>query len=144
MATPAPPAPGLPTLMTVYPGAAEQARHVRADLRQFLNGCPVADDVILCASELVANAAIHSASRLPGRTFSVRAEVHQDSHVLILVSDCGGAWTDRPADPTRGRGLDIVRAYASDHGIITTAAGRTVWARFAWQSADGAASGPER
>ena len=37
--------------------------------------CPRADDVILCASELAANAALHSRSRLPGGTFTVRATV---------------------------------------------------------------------
>src|SRR6266478_3363036 len=43
-------------------GTTEQIRAVRADLRGLLGDCPMADDVILCASELAANAAIHSRS----------------------------------------------------------------------------------
>jgi|HubBroStandDraft_6_1064221.scaffolds.fasta_scaffold1013891_2 anti-sigma regulatory factor (Ser/Thr protein kinase) len=57
---------------STYPGAAEHISTVRADLRPLLRNCPVADDVILCASELAANAATHSNSRLPGGTFTVR------------------------------------------------------------------------
>jgi hypothetical protein len=42
-----------------YPGVAEHIRAVRADLRALLAKCPMADDVVLCASELAANAALH-------------------------------------------------------------------------------------
>ena len=55
---------------------------VRADLRALLQECPVADEVILCASELAANAALHSDSRLVGGTFTVRATVHHGCHCL--------------------------------------------------------------
>jgi hypothetical protein len=43
----------------------DQIRAVRADLRALLGDSPIADDVILCASELAANAALHSRSRKP-------------------------------------------------------------------------------
>jgi hypothetical protein len=36
---------------TTYPGTTSQVRAVRADLRGLLDGCPMADDVILCASD---------------------------------------------------------------------------------------------
>jgi anti-sigma regulatory factor (Ser/Thr protein kinase) len=38
----------------------------------------MADDVILCASELAANAATHSRSRLSGGTFTVRIKISPD------------------------------------------------------------------
>jgi hypothetical protein len=67
-----PPAPGAlaPRKLDVtYPGRADQIRLVRADLRTVLDDCPLADDVILCASELAANAVLLSRSRRPGGTF---------------------------------------------------------------------------
>ena len=75
MHTPAPRTIGLRTTEVTYPGGTEYIRAVRADLRAFLDDCSRADDVILCASELAANAAQHSRSRLPGGTFTVRAVI---------------------------------------------------------------------
>ena len=57
MHTPAPRTIGLRTTEVTYPGGTEHIRAVRADLRAFLDDCSRADDVILCASELAANAA---------------------------------------------------------------------------------------
>jgi hypothetical protein len=57
MHTPAPRTIGLRTTEVTYPGDAEHIRAARADLRVVLDDCPRADDVILCASELAANAA---------------------------------------------------------------------------------------
>jgi serine/threonine-protein kinase RsbW len=113
-----------------YPGATEHIRAVRADLRALLEGCPRADDVILCASELAANAAQHSRSRLPGGTLTVRATVSGDHHVLIEVQDNGGPWNQGMIDPTRHHGLDIVRAVADEWGIDGDHTSRTIWARF--------------
>lgn len=76
-----------------YPGSTEHIRPVRADLRAVLDDCPRADDVILCTSELAANAAQDSRSRLPGGTSTVRATVSVDHHVLIEVQDNGGPGT---------------------------------------------------
>ena len=74
-----------------YPGSLEQVRAVRADLHAVLHGCPRADEVILCASELAANAALHSYSRLPGGTFTVRATISPQGYVRIEVQDRGTA-----------------------------------------------------
>ncbi len=79
MHTPASRTIGLRTTEVTYPGGTEYIRAVRADLRAFLDDCSRADDVILCASELAANAAQHSRSRLPGGTFTVRAVMSPDT-----------------------------------------------------------------
>ena len=90
MNSPAPRALALRTTGVTYPGSPEQISAVRADLRPLLRGCPMADDVILCASELAANAAIHSYSRLPGGTFTVRAKISPGDYAWIEVEDNGG------------------------------------------------------
>ena len=61
---------------STYPGTAENVSTVRADLRPLLHDCPAADEVILCASELAANAVLHSNTRLPGGTFTVDELTH--------------------------------------------------------------------
>jgi anti-sigma regulatory factor (Ser/Thr protein kinase) len=115
-----------------FPGHAEQIRQVRRVLTRMLAGCPAADDIVLCASELAANAVRHSCSGLPGRTFSLRVEVCQGDYVRIAVDDDGGPWIEAGSDLACGRGLAIVTALAADWGIVTGAAGRTVWAVFDW------------
>ena len=55
--------------------------------------------MILCASELAANAAVHSRSRLPGGTFTVRATVSPGLHARVEVEDNGGAWNQGMIDP---------------------------------------------
>jgi anti-sigma regulatory factor (Ser/Thr protein kinase) len=130
-----PPAPAAATVRTIantYPGRIDQARQVRADLRPILDGCPIADDVIICASELAANAARHSLSREPGGTFTVRVEVNPGAYVRIEVEDDGGPWIEPPPDPARGRGLDIIRALAFDWGTYTDVDQRIVGACLAW------------
>jgi anti-sigma regulatory factor (Ser/Thr protein kinase) len=117
-----------------YPGTAEHIRAVRADLHPLLTDCPIADDVILCASELAANAALHSDSRLPGGTFTVRAAISPGHHVRIEVEDNGGPWTPATSDAARHHGLDIIRALATDWGIDGDHAVRTAWARFGWSN----------
>jgi serine/threonine-protein kinase RsbW len=130
---------------STYPGGPEHVRQVRADVRRLLDGCPVADDVILCVSELATNAAIHSDSRRSGGTFTVRTESRPGADVRIEVEDEGGRWISLAPDPSHGRGLGIVRALADDWGITTTPAGRAVWARITWQaSGDDGLAQPEQ
>jgi anti-sigma regulatory factor (Ser/Thr protein kinase) len=86
---------------STYPGAAEHISTVRADLRPLLRDGPVADDVILCASELAANAATHSNSRLPGGTFTVRIIVSRGDFIRIEIHDNGGPWTPAITDTHR-------------------------------------------
>ncbi len=111
---------------------AEHIRAVRADLRPLLTDCPMADDVILCASELAANAALHSNSRLSGGTFTVRATINPGRHVKVEIEDDGGPWTPATSDAARHHGLDIICIVANEWGIDGNYAARTVWARFDW------------
>ena len=132
MHTPAARALALRTNGVTYPGGIEHVRMVRADLHALLRDCPRADDVILCASELAANAALHSHSCLPGGTFTVRATVSPGLYVHIEVEDNGGPWTAGMSDPTGHHGLDIVRTLADGSGIDGDHTARTIWARFDW------------
>jgi len=94
----------------------------------------MAEDVILCASELAANTALHSNSRLIGGTFTVRAAIRPGHHVRIEVEDNGGPWTPATSDAARHHGLDIICIIADEWGIDDDYAARTVWARFDWPS----------
>lgn len=132
MHPPVPKAIALRTSEATYAGATEQMSSVRADLRALLRECPVADDVVLCASELAANAALHSRSCLPGGTFTVRTAIIKDAYVCIQVQDGGGHWTAVTGDQIGRHGLDIVRALASEWGIDGNLTTRTVWATFDW------------
>jgi anti-sigma regulatory factor (Ser/Thr protein kinase) len=128
---PAPRALALATSVT-YPGTSEHIRIVRADLRAILPECPMADDVILCASELAANAATHSRSRLPGGTFTVRVKISPGDYAWIEVEDDGGPKSPGLRDATGHHGLDIVRALATAWGVCGDHTTRTTWARFDW------------
>ena len=132
LATPAPRATGLRTTEVKYPGGTEHIRAVRADLRAVLGDCPRADDVILCASEMAANAAQHSRSRLPGGTFTVRATVSQGRYARIEVQDNDGPWAQAMTGPAHHHGLEIIGAVADAWGSDADHTTRTVWARFDW------------
>ena len=132
MHTPAARTLGARTTSVTYPGNIEHVRTVRADLRALLRDWPRADDVILCASELAANAAMHSRSRLPGGVITVRATISPDLYARIEVQDDGGPWNQGMIDPTRHHGLDIVRALPDEWGIDGDRSTRTIWARFDW------------
>ncbi|MGH3421071.1 MAG: ATP-binding protein [Streptosporangiaceae bacterium] len=112
-----------------YPGRADQLHHVRRVVASHLAGCAAADDAVLVASELAANAILHSRSR--AGHFTVRTELHPD-HVRIEAEDLGGPWRRRRPD-ARPHGLDIVEALTGPDGWgteIITGGGRIVWARF--------------
>jgi serine/threonine-protein kinase RsbW len=127
--------PGRRTFGRAYAGGPELLRRMRADLGAVLNGCPIADETILVASELAANAVIHSSSRRPGGRFIVRAEVCPGECVWVDVEDQGGAWAGCHPRDGRPHGLDIVQAIVGDGnwGIYGDAAlGRVAWARLGW------------
>ncbi len=132
MHTPAPRAAEVPAIEATYPGTPDQVGAVRATVRKLLDGCPIVDEVVLCVSELAANAVIHSRSRLSGGLFTMRAVVCRDDYVWVEVEDGGGPWAEAMPDPSRGHGLDIIRALANDWGIDGDRSSHVVWVRFDW------------
>ena len=111
-----------------YPGRADQLHHVRRAVASHLTGCAAAADAVLIASELAANAILHSRSR--AAHFTIRTELHP-GHVRIDAEDLGGPWRPRPPDG-RPHGLIVVEALTGPDGWgieTTTGGGRLVWAR---------------
>jgi anti-sigma regulatory factor (Ser/Thr protein kinase) len=116
-----------------FPATPDQVPRARGFLAALLDGSPLADDALLCLSELVTNAIQHSHSARPGGHFTVSTTI--TPHTLrVEVHDEGGPWQAQPAaaaatrpEPAgcgndaepgsgpvgqRGRGLMIVAALA--------------------------------
>ena len=53
-----------------FPGHAKETARIRREIAAYLDNCPVTQDMILIASELAANAILHTRSR--GSTLRVR------------------------------------------------------------------------
>jgi anti-sigma regulatory factor (Ser/Thr protein kinase) len=120
------------TYAVTYAGRPEQVSRVRWLVAELLDGCPVACDAVLLASEIATNAVCHSNSRESGGTFIVRVVIHENC-VRIEVEDQGGQW--KPEDARidgRGHGLDLVREIASDWAVDGSAKGRVVSFRLGW------------
>ena len=67
MSLPATSGPAVLRTARTYPGTPDQIRVVRVDIRALADGCPLAEDIVLCASELATNAVMHSDSGMPWR-----------------------------------------------------------------------------
>ncbi len=116
----------------VFPARPEQVGAARRLVAGLLAGTPVADDAILCVSELAGNCVSHSVSGYCGGTFTVRAEVHDGDYVWLEVTDQGGTWR-RSVPDGRVHGLEIVRRLASESGVAGSAfSGWEAWARLDW------------
>jgi serine/threonine-protein kinase RsbW len=133
-----------PVIGITYPGKTENVRTVRADLRPLLDGCPAADEALLCASELAANAALHSRSALASGEFTVRITLRPGSHVRIEIHDQGGSWTPPNHDRSQSHGLDIVDALAADWGVEGDYRARIFWARLNWQPSTAPPAGQQK
>ena len=112
-----------------YPGTADQLRHVRRALRQFLGSCPAADDAVCLLSELCANAVVHSDSGNSGGTFTVRAQ-HADGYIRAEVEDQGSDWHgELTTAATRPHGLYLLQNLASACGVTRISRVNLVWFR---------------
>ncbi len=127
-ATAPPPAGPARAWEATYPGTADQVRHVRAALRPLLRDCPAADDVILLADELAANAILFSDSGKPGGTFTVRLQHVPGDHVRAEVQDQGSTWDgDLTRSARRPHGLYRLLTLSTRCGIENGPQSRTAW-----------------
>jgi len=116
-----------------FPGRADQSRLVRQFIAFLLTGCPLADNAVFVAAELVANALQHTRSALPGGLFLVEVRRWRGG-VAVAVTDQGSTnepvtrRTDELAES--GRGLHTVEALATRWGWIGDASSHTVIAIF--------------
>ncbi|HLI39930.1 MAG TPA: ATP-binding protein [Streptosporangiaceae bacterium] len=101
--------------------------HARAFLAAFLHGCPAADDSVLLASELAANASVHSASGRPGGTFTLRARVYRSGRVHAEIEDRGSAWDGDVSSAEPPHGLFLLRQLSADCGARPGRRGWIVW-----------------
>ncbi len=119
------------TYKGTFHGRAEEAARVRREIAGFLNDCPLAEDIVLIAHELAANAILHSRSR--GASFAIRCELSPEA-VRVEIEDMGGPWRTRK-DDDRPHGLDIVHALTGPAGWGTERTPRDtriVWATLQW------------
>jgi serine/threonine-protein kinase RsbW len=120
-----------PGYTATFDGRAEEAARARREITRYLGTCPVTEDMVLIASELAANAIMHTRSR--GASFTIRCHA-RPTQARIEVEDNGGPWrTRQPGD--RPHGLDIIAALTGPDGWGTQPAGtggRIVWAELSW------------
>lgn len=113
------------------PASAAVVRHeLTADLTRLRVVPSCVDDVVLVASELVANAIRH-AEPVSARKIDVTWDFEDDG-IVIRVEDGTAEPPRRRSTGTRqpdGRGMAIIEALASDWGVERTARGKRVWAR---------------
>jgi hypothetical protein len=128
-----------------FPARPEQVGQARKFLAAVLQGCPAADDALLCLSELASNSVLHSDSRRPGGVFTVRAELRNGDYVRVEVRDGGGPWNEHPHADGRLHGLAIVRQVAAESGTDGNAqSGWIAWARLDLLRADTLPTGGQR
>jgi anti-sigma regulatory factor (Ser/Thr protein kinase) len=120
----------------VFPGRHEQVAHARRFVARALTSCPVADEAILCVSELATNTLLHTASGGEGE-FEVLIQRGQ-SWVRVAVCDEGSSTTPAPreldATSEDGRGLGLVALIAYRWGQWGDEHGRTVWFELRWDA----------
>jgi anti-sigma regulatory factor (Ser/Thr protein kinase) len=129
----------------IFAGAPAQVAEVRRFVACLLEGCPAREALVCCASELSANAVVHTASGRGG-FFVVEVACRQGGTARVSVTDAGAPTepapgvpvTDEASDgdvgdlPVSGLGLALVAAAASHWGYSNAGSGRTVWAEASW------------
>ena len=147
-------------LQCTYPGEPGQVRQVREDIARVFGWCPMAEELVLVASELATNAIQHSRSG-DGGQFTVTVSVRHGDYARIDVEDQGGKSTprnlgdpdgpqaERNPDSSLGQGLAIVGALAGEgnwglgpqaptrlpDGMLPpeeNTPGHVAWARISW------------
>ncbi|WP_285731984.1 ATP-binding protein [Nocardiopsis sp. ATB16-24] len=166
--TPTPPFAGRRWASRVYPGVLAQAAWVREDLRADLYRLEglcsdLSETVVLCASEMFANACAHSRSgEAGGRVVRTLSMPTADTLHLSVVDD--GARAETPTRPEipyqrtveeweeaeRGRGLLIIDSLVTSWGSravvdfpFCAGLGTAVWAEFTLIPTSSTATGDE-
>jgi serine/threonine-protein kinase RsbW len=119
----------------LFAGEARQLGLLRRWLASLLPECGARDDATYAATELAANAVMHTASGRPGGQFAVEV-LWSPSTVRIAVGDGGASSGPRVAnDPAGecGRGLMVVTGLAARTGVWGDERGRVVWADVPWE-----------
>ncbi|MDX6337587.1 MAG: hypothetical protein QOG05_4927 [Streptosporangiaceae bacterium] len=124
----------------VFPGRPDQVGQARRFVARALDGCPAADDAVLCVSELASNAIQHTRSGQGGR-FQVLVWRGRAS-VCVTVIDDGATHAPASRSPgpgdlaESGHGLRVVADLATDwgHQDLGPAGlpGRAVWFHLIW------------
>ncbi len=129
--------PGVRSFSRAYSGRPQAIGTARADIARVLAGCPAADNVILCLSEVASNAVLHSRSGRPGGGFGVRLEAREGHRVRVDVDDDGGPWEAGDAEDgdEHGYGLGIVSAMSAGMGTMSGDGWRIVWFECPWDPA---------
>jgi len=119
----------------VFPGRSDQVAHARHFVERALDGCPVADEAVLCVSELATNTLLHTATG-DGGMFEVVVQ-RGDTWVHVAVRDDGSDKIPAAQTPGEaaedGRGLGLVGLVADRWGQAGDESGRTVWFELDWQ-----------
>jgi len=121
-------------LSRVFPGRPEHVRDVRRWVRDQLPSCPARDDVEAIASELAANAVVHTASGQPGGEVAAWLAWRPD-RIRVVIGDGGAATAPvlvTGAAGERQRGLLLVAALALTWASMGDHDGRWTWADVAW------------
>lgn len=122
----------MPYYSATFPGSKECVHEARKWTQHKLGGAQGTDDVVLVASELATNAIRHTASGLPGGTFTLHL-ASLSNRWRVRVDDAGGP--DEPRvqavdddEDEAGRGLVMVAGLSSAWGFVGDQYARGVWA----------------
>jgi anti-sigma regulatory factor (Ser/Thr protein kinase) len=118
----------VPTLERTYPGHLDQGQQVRAELRSFLAGSPIADEVTAVAWELAANACLYSNSNRPGGQFALTVHDFTGDYVYAEVRDQGSIWdADLSQSAECPHGLYLMQQLATTYGAAGARRGWMIW-----------------
>ncbi|MDG4800312.1 SpoIIE family protein phosphatase [Micromonospora sp. WMMD980] len=113
-----------------FPAESSRLAEVRTALRGWLDRCGLTPthsyNVLVAAGEACANAIEHGHRDRPGGRIRLRAAATADA-LRVSVTD-SGHWRDqnRPPDPSRGRGLVLMRALMDSITVTPGTTGTTV------------------
>jgi serine/threonine-protein kinase RsbW len=118
-----------------FRGTPASVPEARWSVGELLTGCPAREVLMICASELCANAIAHTDSG-HGGVFIVEVDLPRPGVARIAVTDEGGPSLPAAGSPDLmaegGRGLAMVAACTNRWGYADAHPGRTVWAEACW------------